>query len=281
MSPIKITNKTFELFLVRNFYCLLIYNRIKKNSGIELLQPMNSPTIIKQFPKAAQEFILGKANELLLGASFTLICELAKSSFNPRIINLKYPFDSVILEILTDVHFRDALELLHFYNYPTIDIIRILGDSYGDRDYSKEVIESYLYYFYDLSGFSRWSVKEKQIFVEFHRKFTSTRQAYRRQIASLTSGLDFEDSLISVGLKSLVREISKDYLFRASVKASKLVEAKTTTDNVTGANGWLKFIKDIHAIPDEFPMMGGKKDSFVNFIPFLPPPEDLEEKKKR
>ena len=248
---------------------------------MELPEPLTTPLKVKAVTKTAVDFILAKADELLVDPSLTLVKQIANNSFNPASFRLEYPFDPSILDILTDIHFKEAVELLHFHKYTALDIMGILKEPYGNRDYSEADIKSYIYYFYDLSGFSKWGQKEKQNFIGLYQKFDSTRFAYRRELASLTSGLDFEDSLISVGLKSYVSEISRDYIFRGSVKAIKLFETKISAEKIEDASELLSLMKDLHTLPDEFPRVGLKGDSPTILFPNLLPPPDMESKKSK
>ena len=281
MPATKFTSKNFKLFLCRNFYLLLLYNFLHDNKKIELREPLGAPFKVKVVTKTTADFILARANELLVGPSLALVTQIANYSYNPSSFKLEHPFDPIVLDILTDIHFKEAIELLHFYNYPIMDIMEILKEPYGNRDYSETDIESYIYYFYDLSGFSRWSLKDKQNFVGLYQKFDLTRHAYRRELASLTSGLDFEGSLIDIGLKSYVGDISRDYIFQGSVEAVKLLKAKISSGKIEEASDLVGLMKDLHTMPDEFPRVALKGGSPTNFIPNLLPPPAVEAKKPK
>ena len=281
MAPKKTAKKDYRLFLCYNFYCLLLFHFLKKNSGIELKEPTDSPLNVPQLSKSATEFVLDQAKELLLDPVLTLTIELANSKHNPGSINLEYAFDPRILDILTDIHYKEALELLHFFRCPATNIVKILSVSFEDRDYTVSDVESYLYYFHDLTGFDRWSAIDKQLFIDLYTKYPSARHAYRRQIAFLSARLDFEDALIGAGLKSLAREHCKDRILRTALKATKHLESKTSDGNVKVASDWLNFISRIHEIPEEFPRIGEKGGSPSIVFPDLLPPSDLDEKDKK
>ena len=281
MPQKKTAKKDYRLFLCYNFYCLLLFHFFKKSSSTELAEPTDSPLNVPQLSKAATEFVLEQANELLMESSLTLLTEIANSKHNPGSINLEFPFDPRILDILTDIHYKEALELLYFFRCPATDMVKILGVSFGDRDYTASDIESYLYYFHDLTRFDRWSALDRQLFIDLYTKYPSTRHAYRRQIAFLSAGLDFEDALISAGLKSLAVEHCRDRILRTAIKATKHMELKTLDDNVKAASDWLNFILRLHEIPEEFPRIGGKSGSPTIAFPDLLPPSDLEKKDKK